>query len=79
MKSAEILGNVGAADPAVLPALVGAMKDRDPDVRAQAALSLLKLGPAARDAEPALVEACQDRDARVREYAMKALAKVRGS
>jgi HEAT repeat protein len=77
-KAAGVLGNVGATDPAVVPALAEAMHDRDPAVRAEAAQALLKIGPAARDAEPALAEAQNDRDATVRQYAAKALERVRG-
>ncbi len=72
-KAVRVLGNVGAADPQVLPALIGAVKDEDPGVRAAAAAALLKMGPAARDAVPALTEACRDDDPRVREYAARAL------
>ena len=72
------LGNVGTADPAALPALITALKDRDPDVRREAILALVKLGPAARDAVPSL-DAIQRHDttAQVRSYAAKALAKLR--
>ena len=75
-KAVEVLGNVGAADPAVVPALAGAVKDRDPAVRGEAVLALLKIGPAAREAAPALREAERDRDPRVRANAVKALEKV---
>jgi HEAT repeat protein len=77
-KAAEVLGNVGAADPAVVPALAGAVKDRDPAVRGEAVLALLKIGPAAREAAPALREAQKDRDPRVRANAARALEKVQG-
>ena len=77
-KAAEVLGNVGAADPAVVPALAGAVKDRDPVVRGEAVLALLKIGPAAREAAPALREAEGDRDPRVRANAVKALKTVQG-
>jgi HEAT repeat protein len=70
------LGNVGAADPAAIPALIGALKDRDAGVRVEAVLALLKIGPAARDAVPALTGAQKDPDAKVRAYARKALDKV---
>lgn len=77
-KAAAVLGKVGAIDPAVVPALSGALKDREPAVRAEAALALLRIGPAARDAVPALAEACKDRDAHVRDHAARALEKVQG-
>jgi HEAT repeat protein len=76
-KAAGVLGNVGAVDPAVVPALAGAVRDRDPAVRAEAVLALAKIGPAAREAEPALTEAQKDANPAVRQYASKALERVR--
>ena len=70
--------HVGKADPAAIPALAGALKDRDARVRAEAVLALLNVGPAAKEAVPALEEACRDKDATVRTYAEQALVKVRG-
>jgi HEAT repeat protein len=55
-KAVNVLGNVGAVDPAVVPALARALKDRDVGVRRAAVLALLKIGPAARDVVPALKE-----------------------
>lgn len=75
-KAVQVLGNVGAADPAVLPALTGAVRDRDAGVRGEAVLALLKMGPAAREAAPALREAERDRDAHVRQYAARALRRI---
>jgi HEAT repeat protein len=77
-RAAVSLGNLGAADAAVIPALTAALKDSDPEVRASAAASLYKLGPAAKEAEPALEAATRDRDPKVRDHAAKALARVRG-
>jgi len=77
-KAALTLGNVGSADPAVVPALAGSLKDGDAGVRGEAVLALLKIGPAARAAVPGLTEAEKDPDDRVRAYAAKALEKVRG-
>jgi HEAT repeat protein len=71
------LGNVGPADPAVFPALLGALDDGDADVRCDVILALLKFGPKAKDASVALAEIRQrDPDAKVRAYAVKALAKI---
>jgi HEAT repeat protein len=71
------LGNIGPSDPAVLLALIGALKDADAGVRCEAILALLKFGPGAKDAIPALTEVRQkDRDAKVRSYAAKALVKL---
>jgi HEAT repeat protein len=77
-KAVKALGQVGAADPAAIPAVVGALKDKDAGVRAEAALALINIGPAAKEAEPALEEASKDSDATVRGYARKALERVRG-
>jgi HEAT repeat protein len=71
------LGNVGATDPAVLPALRLALGDRDAGVRREAILALMKCGPGAREAGPALAELERhDPDARVRAYAGRALARL---
>src|SRR5260370_32293816 len=77
-KAAEVLGNVGAVDPAIVPALTAALKDRDAKVRAEVVLSLLKIGPPAQDAVAALTEARNDRDATVRANAVKALDRITG-
>jgi HEAT repeat protein len=72
------LGNAGAADASVLPALLRALKDVDAAVRCEAILALLKLGPPAREALPILGELERsDRDARVRACATRALEKLR--
>jgi HEAT repeat protein len=72
------LGHVGTADPQVIPALAGALKDPDCTVRDVAALALLNIGPQAGDAASALDEATNDPDATVRAHAALALARVRG-
>ena len=79
-KAVKELGHVGTADPAATPAVVGALKDKDPSVRKEAVVALLNLGPAAKDAESTLAEmAASDPDRAVREYAAKALDRVRGT
>jgi len=76
-KAAFTLGNIGASDPAALPALIAALKDADTGVRREAILAFLKFGPAAKQAIPALAEIQhQGRDDRVRVYAMKALGNL---
>jgi len=71
------LGNVGPADPAAFPALVGALKDCDAAVRCEAILALLKFGRVALEAVPTLTELREhDRDPNVRDYAAKALEKL---
>lgn len=77
-KAAAKLGNVGKADPAAVPALVGALNDPDAEVRVEVILALVKLGPAARDAAPKLGEmARDDPDEAVRASAGRALEKIR--
>jgi HEAT repeat protein len=77
-QAADVLGNVGAIDGSVVPALARAVKDRDAGVRRAAVRALLKMGPGAKGAVPALEEATKDRDGRVGAYAAEALRKVRG-
>jgi HEAT repeat protein len=78
-KAVAALGHVGAADRAVIPALIAAVKDRDAAVRDEAVLALLRIGPDAIDARSVLLEAERDRDAKVREHARKALARIQRS
>ncbi|HLW65261.1 MAG TPA: HEAT repeat domain-containing protein [Gemmataceae bacterium] len=76
-KAAFTLGNIGPSDPAVLPALIEALKDSNVDVRYEAILALLKYGPGARESIPALRELrAQDRDAKVRDGAAKAIEQL---
>jgi len=77
-QAVEALGNAGAADPAVVPALMRAVKDPDAGIRAAAGLALLKIGPDAEEAIPVLTAAQKDSNARVRRYAVEALARIRG-
>jgi HEAT repeat protein len=77
-RAVDALGNVGAADPAVMPALIEALDDRSPEVRAKAALALLKSGPAAHSAVAALTKATRDPVAHVRQSAQQALDKIAG-
>ena len=78
-RAADVMGNIGAVDPTIVPALAAAVKDRDRSVREAAVLALLKMGAAAKEATPALDEASKDSDARIRSYAAKALQKIRES
>jgi HEAT repeat protein len=71
------LGNVGATDGAVLPALLAALQDRDAGVRREAILALMKFGPGARPAVAVLTELQgHDRDAGVRASAARALQRL---
>jgi HEAT repeat protein len=60
----------------VVPALIGALKDKVNDVRWSAAIGLGYFGEQARDAIPALQEAQNDSDARIREAAGVALSRI---
>ena len=46
-KAVDVLGNVGPADPAAIPALTDAVRDKDAAVRDAAVLALSKIGPPA--------------------------------
>jgi HEAT repeat protein len=74
----RMLANAAAADPAVVPALIGALDDPEPAVRKEAVLALLKAGPLARDATAALEKCRQDPDAEVRIAAERALQRIGG-
>jgi HEAT repeat protein len=77
-QAAAKLGNVGPADPAVLPALRSALNDADALVRAEAIRSLARCGPAAKDSVAELEQLqAHDADATVRDCAAKALAHLR--
>ncbi len=76
-KAAFTLGNIGMSDPAVLPALIEALHDRDAGVRREAILALLKCGSEAKQASSILAEIeRQDLDAQVRTCAAEALHKL---
>jgi HEAT repeat protein len=60
----------------VVPALIGALKDKGDDIRLSAAIGLGSFGAEAREAIPALQEAVSDRDARIREAAGVALSRI---
>lgn len=67
----------GPAADNVLPALIRAMKDPEPDVRRAAAGTLGQIGPPAKAAAPHLIEALEDKHRPVRGAAAYALRGVR--
>jgi HEAT repeat protein len=76
-KAAFRLGNIGESDPEAFLALVEALHDRDPAVRREAILGILKFGAGAEAARPTLLCLCQqDKDKNVRECARQALLKL---
>jgi HEAT repeat protein len=73
-RAAWELGQVGAAGS--VGKLAGALEDRSPAVRANAAASLWRLAPASKTAIPALKKALKDRDGAVVGNAAGALRKL---
>jgi HEAT repeat protein len=78
-KAIDVLGNVGPADPAAIPALIAAVKDKDAVVRDAAVLALSKIGPPAAEGLPTLREATKDPNPTVRAHAVTAVERVGGS
>jgi HEAT repeats len=71
------LGNVGHADPAVLPSLIAALKDKSPAVRREAIVGIVKYGPEANDVrESLMVVQTNDPDPAVRDFAARAMQKL---
>ena len=75
--AAQKIGNLGPAHPAAFPALHDALKDRDPGVRCEVILALVKFGPEAKEDLPTLAQLRkQDPNAKVRDYAARSLEKL---
>ena len=71
------LGNAGAPNPEAWTAVAAALRDRQPEIRREAILALMKCGPRAQETVPVLRELAQrDPDAQVRVYAAKAAKKL---
>ena len=65
--------------PAAVPALIGALKDKDGYVRQSAAYALGRIGPVAKDAVPALQAITKnDPERAARKAAAMALKKIQG-
>jgi HEAT repeat protein len=60
----------------IVPSLINALKDRQPDIRLSAAIKLGLFGESANEAIPALQQRLNDGDARVREAAGIALTRI---
>ncbi|MBV7332812.1 HEAT repeat domain-containing protein [Chloroflexi bacterium TSY] len=76
-RAAEALGTVSQNDPSVAASLAQ-LVENDPSgmVRRNAALSLARLGPNAREAVPALAKGMSDPNHYVRGYSVHALARI---
>lgn len=77
-EAATILGELG--DPAVVPALIEALRDSDRYVRQEAVRALREIGPHAHCALPALKKVMQnaEEDVTVRELAASAIHRIEG-
>jgi len=73
MAAARALGIIGPEARSAVPALVGALRDKEAGVRWEAAEALGRIG---RDSVPALIEGLWDRDVKVRHTAVYALGVV---
>lgn len=71
--AAEALGRIG---PPAVPMLREALRSTDDEVRRQALIVLLKMGPDAREAVPDLVALLEDGDEDIRRMAAKALGQI---
>lgn len=71
--AADALGRIGA--PAV-PQLIDALRNRDPEVRKQAAEVLARMGADARAAVPDLVRLLDDEDLAIRKTAARTLGRI---
>ncbi|HEY4234033.1 MAG TPA: HEAT repeat domain-containing protein [Lacipirellulaceae bacterium] len=79
-EAATKLGSVGSSDPTVVPALIGALKDKSSQVRREAILSLSKSGRAALEAIGSLTELQKhDQDPKVRELATRGIKRLQRS
>lgn len=71
--AAEALGRIG---PPAVPMLREALRSTDDEVRRQALVVLLKMGPDAKEAVPELVALLGDDDEDIRRMAAKALGQI---
>jgi HEAT repeat protein len=76
LHAAMVLGLMGEQAQGGVPALVDAMRDKDPQVRRMIIAALSEIGPAAKTAVPALVGSLRDRCEAVRRRAAIALAEL---
>jgi HEAT repeat protein len=70
------LGQIGAKDKSVVPALIDALRNKKTDVRSQVADALGQIGPEANDAVSALTDSLQKGDEFLRAASAKALGKI---
>lgn len=72
----EVAKCLAAAGEPAVPALINALKSRNPSVREYAALALSRMGSPARSAVPALIERFADEDATVARNAFGAIGGI---
>jgi hypothetical protein len=75
-KAIHMLRDYGVGDPATVPALIEALKDKHPDVRYEVIAALERIGPPAKEAAAALARFKNDPDAKLRERAFEALRSI---
>lgn len=71
--AADALARIGES---AVPALIEGLADPKPEVRAQSARALARMGPKAHSAVPALIVALEDEDVAVRLNAARALGQI---
>ncbi|MBI3464751.1 MAG: HEAT repeat domain-containing protein, partial [Planctomycetes bacterium] len=77
-RAAVVLGQIGPAAKAAVPALIEALKDPNPYTRWSVVEALGKIGPKARDAMPALRAALRDKNDGVRSSAAESIRRIKG-
>src|SRR5205807_2139914 len=74
--AAHVLGQLGAAHPAIVPTLRAAIKDKDHIVRKNAVLALGQIGREAQPATAEIIAALKDNEVIVRRAAAETLGRV---
>ena len=75
-RAAMLLARIGPKARAAVPALVGALGDKDPDVRREVLFALGSMGAEAASSEGTIVKSLDDPEVRVRASAAYALGRI---